>query len=156
MVRFVVRVANEPARRFQLLWNLVGFGIAVVFMIIGSGYLVAGRGATASMSFHLLENLLDFAGGLRAHGFILMSLALSLSYGLGNYRRFTRWALIAVLFYSLIVAIMVMGGWFFYAISFGTPFWYLFTAFLSGVLIVLAPPLDEHGRMYRGEDDADS
>lgn len=148
MVR-LVRVAGEPVRRFQLLWNLVGCGIASVFMIIGSGFAVGGERATSSSAFALVQNLERPVGGLHAHGFIMMGLALFLAYGMGDYRKLTRRALQLVTFYSLCVAFMVFGSWTIYSVSFGAPWWYLFTAFLSIVLLVIAPPLNPHGRLHQ-------
>lgn len=152
MVGFVVRIANEPARRFKLLWTLVGCGIATIFMVIGAGYAVGGRGADSSDELRLLQNIENPIGGLHAHGFILMGTALWLAYSMGNYNRLSRQALQWTAFYSLATSTLIFGGWFFVKISFGAPWWYLFTAFLSIVLLVLAPPLDRQGRLYRGED----
>jgi hypothetical protein len=148
-----VRSANEPARRFRLIWNLFGAGLCGIFAIIGSGYLVGGRKATASHTLQLLENLESPIGGLHTHGLIMLAMALFLAYGLGpHYRRSTRIALIAITFYSLTVATMVFGGWALYSVSFAAPWWYVYTAFNAMTLLILAPSVLSHPAPIVGLD----
>lgn len=155
MVHFVVRIANDPARRFKLLYDLVCFGIAALFVVIGAGYALGGRNAVFSPhALGLLESLERPIGGLHAHGIILLGLGLLLAYGSGNFRRSTRIALQLTSFYSLLTAILIISGWWFFKIDFPRPWWYVFTSFLSITLLVLAPPLDERGRAYRGGSDS--
>lgn len=152
-VGFIPRISSDPARRLQIFWNLIGSGVSCIFMVIGAGYAVGGSRAIASNTLHLLQNIEDPIGGLHAHGFIMMGLAMFLAHGMGDYRRRTRLALQAVAFYSSLTAVLIFGGWFFYAVSFGGPWWYLFTAFLSVVLLIMIPslpPAHRRRRQYRG------
>ncbi|MDP9012841.1 MAG: hypothetical protein M3O41_09365 [Pseudomonadota bacterium] len=150
MWNHVITTANEPARRFRLIWLFVAFCISGVFLIIGAGNAVGGGGITAGSSFSLLDNIEP--GGQRTHGFILMALALFLVWGMPDFRRITRVALIMVMFYAVLVALLIFGSWVVNKITWGGPWWYLFVASLSAGLLVLSPPLGSDGHMYRGDD----
>jgi hypothetical protein len=152
VVRFIVRVANEPARRFRLLWHIVAWSICITIGVIGVGYAAGGQRATSGKALQLVQNLEP--GGLRTHGWILLFVSFILAATLHDYRRLTRWALVVALFYSLLTATLVFGSWLFYPVSWGAPFWYLFLSMLLASLIVLAPPLTESGRRYDGSDRA--
>lgn len=161
MVRFIITVANDPARRFRLIWQLIAWGLGVLFMIIGAGYLVGGRAAADPGTLRLLTNLLRFgnvvsvADGYRIHGGIMMIIGMFLIHGIhDNYTRKARIALQIVLLYSLIVALMIFGGWITYDITFEAAWWYVFTSFLSAVLLILAPPL-VGSQMYMGDTEGD-
>lgn len=148
MVRFVIRAANEPAKRFRLLWYFVGWCIAGIYLIVGGGYLAAGKGATNSSA--LLE-VVRVERNYHIHGALMVLIGALLIYGLSDYRRATRRALFAVFLYSLWVAILIIGGWHQAGVTWAGPFWYLFVAVLSGGLIVLAPPLNPSGRRWGTE-----
>lgn len=152
MVRFVVHAANEPARRFKLLWTTVACGIAGVYVYIGSGYLVGGPGATTSNSLHLVSNIEKYFGRLHAHGAILMGLGIMLFYSVHEYRLLTRRVLQATVFYSALVATLLIGDWPIDGINWGGPGWYALVIFLSVTLLILSPPLNEHGELFAGED----
>jgi hypothetical protein len=150
VVRFVITVANDPVRRFGFLWRSVAWAIAIIFLIIGAGYLVGGQSATTdAKTLQLLSNV--EGGNYRVHGAIMMAVGIFLVYSIGSsyYTRYARYALQLVSFYSLFVAAMIFGGWYLYDIEFGSPWWYLFTAFLSAVLLILSPPI-VHGRRRAG------
>lgn len=145
----VIKIANDPARRFRILWYFVAWCVAAIFMVVGAGYLVGGNNATTQVnSYHLV---LQVERSFRIHGAIMMGTAAFLIYGLGDYRRITRHALVVVLLYSLWVTVLVIGGWVSGDIIWATPFWYLLVAVLTGGLLVLAPPLDPDGRRFGTE-----
>ncbi len=81
-----------------------------------------------------------------------MALALFLVWGMPDFRRITRVALIMVMFYAVLVALLIFGSWVVNKITWGGPWWYLFVASLSAGLLVLSPPLGSDGHMYRGDD----
>lgn len=148
VVRFVITVANDPARRFRLIWQLFAWGIGVVFIVIGSGYLVGGRAASSSRTLQLLVNLQGH--NYHIHGAILMALGVLLVQAIGEvYTRRTRIVLQLITLYSLITASMIFGSWIVYDVDFAAPWWYVLTAFFSIVLLIMAPPLID-GRMYTG------
>lgn len=143
----VTNVANDPARRFKLLWYLVAWSCATIFLIIGVGYAGGGHSAIQSKSLNVVAIL---EGNLHIHGGIMVCIAAYLIYGLSDYRRVTRYGLIIFLFYSMWTAIQIFIGWGFYGVSWGAPWWYLLTSFLSGALLVLAPPLNKNGKRFAG------
>jgi hypothetical protein len=147
VVQFVIRAANEPAKRFRILWYFMAWSVAILYIAIGSGYLASGDSAIKSKTLNLVKNIEQ---NFHVHGAIMVGFGAFLIYGLNDYRRATRIALIAVFIYSLWVAVLIIGGWFLYPISWGAPWWYFFTASISGGLIVLAPPLNKDGRRYKG------
>jgi hypothetical protein len=147
VVRYVIRVANEPARRFKILWYSVAWAIAAIFMVIGAGYLVVGDAAESGSALSYVRSV---EHDLRIHGILMMAFSAFLIYGLNDYRRVTRWALFAVFLYALWVAILIFGSFALHA-SWGAPWWYLFVAALSCVLIILAPPLGTSGRRWGTE-----
>lgn len=146
-VNRVVKIANEPATRFKILWYSVAWALAGVYFFIGAGYAGAGKGVIQSRALNAAALL---EGNLHVHGFIMMGVGVFLTYGLNDYRRITRWAMIVYLFYSMWTLIMILIGWVFYGISWGAPWWYLLTSVLSVTLLVLAPPLDKDGKRFKG------
>lgn len=138
MVRFIVTVANEPAKRFKFLYQVTAWAISGLTLWIGAGYALAGGRAISSSTLSLLANMLP--GGLHVHGLILCILGLTLASALPEFRVRTRVALIGILFYALLTAILVAANFMFVPISWAAPAWYLFLACLAGALVVLAPP----------------
>lgn len=146
----VIQIANEPARRFRILWYVVAWSCALVYFVIGVGYAGAGHGAIQSNALSVVSRI---EGNLRIHGSIMMAIAIFLTYGLNDYRRVTRIALVLYFFYSIWTAIMIFSGWFIHGLSWGAPWWYVFTSTLSGALLVLAPPLSKNGKRFSGHAD---
>lgn len=147
----VITAATDPANRFRMLYNFVCYSIAGVFLAIGGGYVFGGAHAASSQTLHLLLNI---ERSYRVHGAIMCLLGLGLVRGI-PFTIWTRRVLLALLFYSLYTALMIVGGWFLESVSFGAPFWYLFVAVLVGGLLWFAPPLGPDGKVYRGPlDDA--
>lgn len=146
----MVTVANDPARRFRLLWQLVSWSLAFVFVIIGSGYLVGGQSAASSHTLQLVVNL--YGGNYHVHGAVMVALGMFLTFGIGNtYTKHARLALQLMSFYALLVAGLIFGGWWVYDITFAAPWWYVLVAFMSVVLLILAPPL-YRGQMFTGNE----
>lgn len=143
----VIKVANEPAQRFKLLWYAVAWSLAGVYFFIGAGYAGAGSGVIQSRALNV-ATLLE--GNLHIHGFIMMGVGVFLTYGLNDYRRLTKWALVTYFFYSFWTLLMILIGWFFYGVSWGAPWWYLLTASLACILLLLAPPLNKDGKRFKG------
>lgn len=139
MVRFIITVANEPASRFKLLYQATAWAITGLSLWIGAGYAVGGQRAINSSSLGLISGALP--GGLHMHGYILCGLGLLLASGLPDFRPRTRFALIGILFYAVLCAILIGANFVFVPISWAEPAWYSFLAFLAGVLVVLAPPV---------------
>lgn len=139
MVRFIVTVASEPAKRLTFFYQATAWSVTVVSMWIGAGYAVGGSKATSGTALKLVANILP--GGVRTHGFILFGLGLLLASGLPEFRRRTHVALIALLFYSLLTALLVAMNFFFASISWAAPAWYSFLAFTALLLVALAPDL---------------
>lgn len=147
MVRRTINIANEPAKRFKILWYAFAWACALIFLVIGVGYAGAGHGAIQSKA---LNTVAVMERNLYVHGIIMMCVATFLIYGLNDYRKVTRWALTLYMFYSIWTALMIFIGWCFYGVSWGAPWWYIFTSVLSGTLLVLAPPLGKDGKRYAG------
>lgn len=147
IVNKIIKAANEPAQRFKLLWYGVAWALAGVYFFIGVGYAGAGSGVIQSKALNVAALM---EGNLHVHGFIMIGVAVLLTYGLSDYRRVTRWALLLYMFYSTWTLTMILIGWAFYGITWGAPWWYLLTSFLSGYLVSLAPPLNKDGSRYAG------
>jgi hypothetical protein len=146
----VVTIANDPARRFRLLWYIVAWACAITFLVIGVGYAGGGNAAIQSNALGVVNTM---EGSLHVHGSIMMAIGIFLIYGLNDYRRITWIGLVAFFFYSIWTAVMIFIGGFFNGISWGGPWWYLLTASLSGTLLILAPPLSKNGRRFAGEQE---
>lgn len=144
----VVTIANDPAKRFRALWYVVAWALTGVYFFIGAGYATAGAGVIQSKALNVNAQI---EGGLRTHGFIMVALSILLTYGLNDYRRVTRYAMMLYFLYSAWTLIMIVAGWFINGVSWGAPWWYVLTSVLSGTLLVLAPPLGKDGKRYRGE-----
>jgi hypothetical protein len=152
MVKAALSFTNDPARRFRALWYLVAWCCALAIGIIGGGYALDGSRANrvgAQTALRLILNIEP--GGLRTHGFIMVGISVLLIYGLNDYRRTTRLALMLLCFYSLATAMLIFGSWWAYGdITWGAPWWYLLVAVLATGLLVLAPPLNRDGRRFEG------
>lgn len=147
IVNRVIQFANEPAKRFKILWYAVAWCLAGVYFGIGAGYASGGKGVIQSKALNVAAAL---EGNLHVHGFVMMGVAVLLTYGLSDYRRITKWALAIYFFYSFWTLAMILIGWVFYGISWGAPWWYLLTSALSAILITVAPPLNKDGTRFKG------
>lgn len=147
VVKRVITFANEPAKRFKILWYAVAWSLAGVYFGIGAGYASGGSVVIQSRALNVAALL---EGNLHVHGFIMMGVAVLLTYGLNDYRRITKWGLVLYFFYSMWTLSMILIGWVFYGVSWGAPWWYLLTSVLSGTLLALAPPLNKDGTRFKG------
>lgn len=146
----IVSTANEPAKRFRLMWYSVTWICAIFFVVIGVGYAEGGHGVIQSRALNVIAIM---EGNLHIHGILMMFIGIFLIYGLSDYRRVTRIGLLLYFFYSIWAAVQIFIGWGFYGVSWGAPWVYLLTASLSFTLIYLAPPLDSSGKRYAGDSE---
>lgn len=123
-------------------WFLVS-GIAVLFLILGLGYLIAGYTAAVNDGPWLFVRTL--VGSLRIHGALLVGCALLLGIGMAWGRR-RRWLLRVALqvtaSYALTIAILLFASWAVTDISFAAPWWYLAVSVTLLILLVLGAPTD--------------
>lgn len=147
MVRFAIRVANEPARRFRLLWNTFGFLLAGLYVALGALYLAFGDNAYQGTSLNLVSTI---EGSLRVHGAICIGLGLLFTYGLHEYRRLTKYTLLAMVVYLFWTMVLLFGQGLIASISYTAVPWYCFALGSGLALWVLAPPLGDNGRVYDG------
>lgn len=135
MIRVAARRAVDS--KGLALWQVVRYSIAALYFWIGGGYFFGGEHSVNSQTLHLVENIEP--GGLRTHGLILVLLA----FGIASRTAFqhqTSGALVLSLFYSLLTAALIIGGWTVHKPDWSAPAWYVFVAVLSFALVVLAPP----------------
>lgn len=132
-LRSLVLLAESPTIRHRWIWQMTALAVAVIMLVLGAGYAI--RGTAADHSLHLLKNLYS----LHVHGWIMVVLAAFLIYTLGTYRRLTWLAIRLALFYSSLTATLIFLGWFFEPVSWGAPWWYVLSAVLCFVLMVLPP-----------------
>jgi hypothetical protein len=134
MLRYTARRAVN--RKAIALWSVVRYSVAGIYFWIGGQYLFGASRVTISPSFHLLENIEP--GGIRAHGLILCGLAFIVA-AKPAFHRMTQFALLATLFYSIVTAALLIGGWTINKPDLSTPAWYVFVVVLSFALVVTSP-----------------
>ncbi len=148
MVRFAVRMANEPARRFKALWNAFGFVLAALYVSLGALYALLDDRAVQGNTLNLIHSF--YGGSLRPHGVVLLALGLVFTYGLADYRRITKWTLLAMIIYMAWTIILAIGQSLLTPITYTVFPWYGFGLAVGVVLWIFAPPLGADGRPYRG------
>jgi hypothetical protein len=98
------------------LWPAVALILVGALVYDGAGYAVVGD-RNAGPTTAVLRWLLQWGGGMRTHGVLLLVLAGWLLYGLG--RRHVnieplRWALVASVAYSAMIVLSVFASWVLY------------------------------------------
>lgn len=134
MVTAAARRAKE--HKAFALWQFVRYAIATTYFWVGGTFFFAGDHVHVEPTYHLIENIEP--GGVRIHGLILFALAFVIA-SKQAFRRQTSLALLATLFYSLLSACLIAGGWVLHKPDLSAPAWYLLIAALSFALIVSAP-----------------
>lgn len=119
------------------LWSFLRYSVAGIYFWIGGSFFFGSRRISIDPAFRLLENIEP--GGIRGHGLILLVLAFTIA-SKPVWHSMTKLALTATLFYSLLTASLMIGGWIVHRPDVTSPAWYVFVAGLSFALIVTAPP----------------
>jgi hypothetical protein len=123
-------------RKGIALWGVVRYSVAGIYFWIGGTYFFGGTRVQIDPAYKLLENIEP--GGIRAHGLVLMILAFSIG-AKAAFHHMTQLALLATLFYSLLTAALIVGGWVIHRPDLTAPAWYVFVAVLSFALVVTSP-----------------
>lgn len=137
----ILRMIRSAARRVVTrkaiaLWSVVRYSVAGIYFWIGGSYLFGAHAVRIDPAFRLLENVEP--GGIRMHGLILCALAFVVAAKPG-FHFMTQLALMATLFYSVLTAFLILGGWTISQPDITGPAWYVFVAVLSFALIVTSP-----------------
>lgn len=143
MVQMVIRLRDAPTRRMFLIWRAFVWLVAAFDAVYSTGYVALGNRATQSAT---LVEVATVERNLHVHGLIMLLISGLLVYGLSNYRYVMPVALGLSFAYPCWVALLIFGGWTRVGVSWGAPWWYLFLAGVSFVLIIFAPRAAVTGR----------
>lgn len=152
MPGFVVQIANDPARRFRIIWYFFARTISIALAVIGSLYFGGGNRAAFGPGAGSLRAVTDLEGSLNVHGALLLGFSLFALGTLSDYRKITRVALIACALYTFWVGVMITASAILFHGSWGAPVWYFASTVWISFLVIIAPPLGSDGRRWRGTE----
>lgn len=148
--RLLASIKDDPETRWRLQTKLISLTVAIIFGVIGGGFLFASRHASAApATYQLLVNL---EGSLKVHGAVMMVLSGCVLYTSSEYRWQSRVALALMGFYAMASGLLLMGSWFLAKVAFPAPWWYFLVAGLCLILVRVAPPA-VRSRRGRGSTD---
>ena len=138
--------AVAVAKEQHASWRTIGLLVAGISLWQGFGFGLKGEAFTSSRGWAPLVSLLSWAGGLHAHGAIMVVLGFALAVQLrGPYDRLMKWTLRLLRTYCLVVAFCWFGSWTTPAgVSWGAPGWWLLLAALTTWMTWFAPALVVH------------
>lgn len=127
----------KKAATLQSAWTSIGAMVGGISIWLGSGYAVAGKGATqAPAGWYYISH----TWGLRTHGVIMVILGAWLLLQLGHdYTRPTIWVIRIMRTYSIIVALCWFASWFRFGVSWSAPAWWVLLAGLTVWMTYYAP-----------------
>lgn len=134
MISAILRYARN--HKGFALWNFVRYAICVTYFWVGGSFFFGGRNIHIPDTYHLIENIEP--GGVRLHGAILVTLAVWVATK-PAFKNQTTIGLLVMLFYSLMSAFLVIGGWAIHQPALTAPALYALVAALSFALIFSAP-----------------